>query len=166
MSFEEWAAKWNVPSAALQDLRSLYVPPPVTARGTSEAATQARLRVEAPKIGGMLLRNNNGAYESSPDVWTRFGLGNDSKKLNDVWKSSDLIGITSMTIQAHHVGKTIGVFTAVEVKHPGWTKPENDRDRAQEAFLVSVCQHGGLGMFVSHESQYHGYIAGIRRQAV
>lgn len=162
MSFEEWAAKWNVSAAALQDLRVLYVPPPVDVQGSSEAATQARLRVMAPTINSMLLRNNNGACVDDTGRMIRYGLGNDSKKLNDVWKSSDLIGITPFTIRPHHVGRTIGVFTAVEVKHPGWTKPENDRDRAQEAFLISVCQHGGLGMFVTHESQYHGYVTRIR----
>jgi hypothetical protein len=161
MSFEEWAIKWNVSAAALQDLRALYVPPPAEV-STSESATQAQLRVTAPKLGSALWRNNRGACEMSPERWVRFGLGNDSDKLNKVWKSADLIGITSFTIQPHHVGKTIGVFTAVEVKHPGWTKPENDRDRAQEAFLVSVCQHGGIGMFVTHESQYHGYVERIR----
>ncbi len=162
MTFEEWAVKHGISSAALQDLRTLYVPPPVDVQGSSEAATQARLRVEAPKIGGMLLRNNNGAYESTPDSWTRYGLGNDSKKLNTVWKSSDLIGPTPIVIKPCHLNMTLGIFTAVEVKHPGWTKPENDRDRAQEAFLVSVCQHGGLGMFVTHESQYNGYVTRIR----
>lgn len=161
MSFEEWAAKWNVSAAALQDLRTLYVPEPA-GTSTSEAATQARLRVEAPTVGAMLLRNNNGAAKDETGRMLRYGLGNDSKKINDVFKSSDLIGITPVTVQAHHVGKTVGIFTAVEVKHPGWKRPENDRDRAQEAFLVNVCQLGGLGMFVTHESQYHGYVTRIR----
>lgn len=162
MSFEEWATKWNIPAAALQDLRAIYVPPPVDVAGSSEAATQARLRVEAPKVGAMLLRNNNGAAKDETGRMLRYGLGNDSKKINDVWKSSDLIGATPIVIRPDHVGKTIGVFTAVEVKHPGWTRPENDRDRAQEAFLVSVCQHGGLGMFVTHESQYNEYVTQFR----
>ncbi|NTI22350.1 hypothetical protein G6M87_10825 [Rhizobium rhizogenes] len=171
MSFEEWAIKWNVSAAALQDLRALYVPPPAEV-STSEAATQAQLRVTAPKLGSALWRNNQGACKEIRDDadgvpvptgrMIRYGLGNDSKKLNNVWKSSDLIGVTPVVVQPHHVGKTIGVFTAVEVKHPGWKLPENDRDRAQEAFLVSVCQHGGLGMFVTHESQYHGYVERIR----
>lgn len=171
MTFEEWAIKWNVSAAALQDLRSLYVPPPAET-GTSEAATQSRLRVMAPQLGAMLLRNNSGACKEtredangnivSTGRMIRYGLGNDSKKLNDAWKSSDLIGITSVTVRAEHVGSKIGVFTAVEVKHPGWKRPENDRDRAQEAFLVSVCQLGGIGMFVNHEGQYNGYVKRIR----
>lgn len=171
MTFEEWATKWNVPAAALQDLRAIYVPPPGQT-STSEAATQARLRVEAPKLGAALWRNNSGACREVTedsngdpvltDRMIRYGLGNDSKKLNDAWKSSDLIGITPITIRPDHVGKMIGVFTAVEVKHPGWTKPKNDRDRAQEAFLISVCHLGGLGMFVTHEGQYHGYVQSVR----
>lgn len=171
MTFEEWASKWNVSAAALQDLRSIYVPPPAEG-GSSEAATQSRLRVEAPKVGARLWRNNNGACREvrededgnavPTDRIIRYGLGNDSKKLSDVFKSSDLIGITPVTIQPQHVGRSVGLFTAVEVKHPGWKRPENARDRAQEAFLVSVCQLGGLGMFVTHEDQYHGYVARIR----
>lgn len=161
MTLEEWAAKWGVPVAAMQDLRTLYVPPPAET-GSSEAATQSRLRVEAPKHGASLWRNNNGAYETEPGRWTRYGLGNDSKKINDVWKSSDLIGITPVTVRAEHVGTKIGVFTAVEVKHPGWKRPENDRDRAQEAFLVNVCHMGGIGMFVTHEGQYRDQITWIR----
>ena len=161
MTLEEWAAKWGVPAAAMQDLRTLYVPPPAE-QGSSEAATQSRLRVEAPKIGAALWRNNNGAATDDTGRHIRYGLGNDSKKINDLWKSSDLIGITPITVRADHVGKMIGVFTAVEVKHPGWRRPENDRDRAQEAFLVNVCQMGGIGMFVTHEGQYHGYVARIR----
>jgi hypothetical protein len=153
MSFEEWAIKWNVSAAALQDLRALYVPPPAEI-STSESATQAQLRVSAPKFGGALWRNNRGACEMTPDRWVRFGVGNDSDKLDKVWKSSDLIGITPVTVRPEHVDMLFGVFTAVEVKHPGWTRPENDRDRAQEAFLVTVCQRGGFGMFVTHENQY------------
>lgn len=162
MTFEEWAVKHGISAAALQDLRTLYVPPPVDVQGSSEAATQAQLRVAAPRLGSMLLRNNNGACIDETGRMNRYGLGNDSKKLNTAWKSSDLIGITPITVQPHQVGMTLGIFTAVEVKHPGWTRPENDRDRAQEAFLVSVCQHGGLGMFVTHESQYNGYVTRIR----
>lgn len=172
MTFEEWAVKHNVSAAALQDLRTLYVAPPVDVSGSSEAATQAQLRVMAPKLGAMLLRNNNGACKEVREGvdgvpmptgrMIRYGLGNDSKKINDVWKSSDLVGPTPIVIRPEHVGRTVGVFTAVEVKHPGWTKPANDRDRAQEAFLVTVCQLGGLGMFVTHESQYHGYVEALR----
>lgn len=161
MTLEEWAAKWGVSAAAMQDLRTLYVPPPAET-GTSEAATQSRLRVEAPKLGAMLLRNNSGACKDETGRMIRYGLGNDSKKLNDVWKSSDLIGITPITVRPEHVGRAIGIFTAVEVKHPGWKRPENDRDRAQEAFLTSVCQLGGIGMFVTHEGQYNGYVTRIR----
>lgn len=162
MTFQEWATKWGISAAALQDLRAIYVPPPADIPGSSEAATQARLRVEAPKIGAALWRNNNGACTDDTGRMIRYGLANDSKKISDRFKSSDLIGITPVTVQPHHVGHRVGVFTAVEVKHPGWKRPENDRDRAQEAFLVTVCQLGGLGMFVTHEGQYHGYISQIR----
>lgn len=171
MTFEEWAVKWNVSAAALQDLHSLYVPPPGL-EGTSETATGSRLRVTAPKIGAMLLRNNSGACKEVREDqdgmpvptgrMIRYGLGNDSKKLNEKWKSPDYIGPTPILIKPRHVGMTIGAFTVVETKHPGWTKPENDRDRAQEAFMVSVCQLGGIAMFVTHEGQYVEYVQKLR----
>ena len=66
----------------------------------------------------------------------RFGLGNESPALNKVWKSSDLIGILPVLVQPSHVGKTLGVFLAVETKKPGWRlTPGDKRGQAQAAFL-------------------------------
>lgn len=52
---------------------------------------------------------------------------------------SDLIGMHSMTIQPHHVGKRVAVFMAIEVKSPtGKPSPE------QVAFIEFVNEHGGI----------------------
>lgn len=65
MVLSKWAARWGVPAAALTDLRALVLgmdgdcPPPPA--GTSEAAVQAAVRVEASKAGMRLWRNNVGA---------------------------------------------------------------------------------------------------------
>ena len=78
----------------------------------------------------------------------RFGLGNESPALNKVWKSSDLIGILPVVVQPSHVGKTLGVFLAVETKKPGWhLTPGDKRGQAQAAFLQSVRGFGGVGGF-------------------
>lgn len=149
-SLREWQIRWGVPDAAIAELI-----PSVTAvldDASSEQDTQARLRVKASQCGGALWRNNSGATQDDTGRWVRYGLGNDSKKLNESWKSSDLIGITPMTWQGH----TFGVFTAVEVKHPGWKKPESDRDRAQLAFHMTVRRLGGIAGFVTHVDQYEG----------
>lgn len=137
-----WAARHGVSHQALSELATIYdadVPVPA---GASEAAVQAQLRLTAPSVGGTLWRNNQGACLDETGRMVRYGLGNDSKRINAVWKSSDLIGITR------------GVFTAVEVKAPGWSGPRNDRDRAQEAFLNDVNRRGGLGLFATSVEHY------------
>jgi hypothetical protein len=78
----------------------------------------------------------------------RFGLGNESPALNARWKSSDLIGLLPVLVQPSHVGKTLGVFLAVETKKPGWRlTPGDKRGQAQAAFLQSVRGFGGVGGF-------------------
>lgn len=158
-----WSKKWGIPPQCLKELMDLSDPSRLMVRGDSdsEAAVQAGLRVTAPKYGASLWRNNNGASmmvnldkPNDPPRHVRFGLGNDSKKLSEVWKSSDLIGITPVT--STMPGQTFGVFTAVEVKKPGWKKPANKRERGQEAFIVNVRRMGGIGMFAQSVADYEG----------
>lgn len=69
--------------------------------------------------------------------------------------SSDIIGITPVTVQPHHVGATLGLFTAVESKSgTGRAGP------AQRNFIHHVNAQGGLaGVAVSDDDA----IAIIRR---
>lgn len=131
---------------------------------TTEANIQAILRCDAPNNGAALWRNNNGAcMDARSNRMIRYGLGNDSKKLNEVWKSSDLIGITPILIQPQHVGLTFGVFTAVEVKAPGWKWSGTDREVAQAAFLKDVDRMGGIGLFEAHADR-RTYLETIRNR--
>ncbi len=124
---------------------------------TTEAETQQQIRLEAARQGTPLLRNNSGACVDQTGRMIRYGLGNDSARINKTFKSSDLIGIWPVRIGPEHVGQTLGVFTAIEVKRPGWRGPENDRDRAQAAFGQWVTDHGGLFRFAtSIEDIWHG----------
>ena len=122
----------------------------------SEAAVQARCRVIAPMRGGALWRNNNGANEileaDGSARFIRFGLGNNSAKLNKRWKSSDLIGITQR--RASYVGEMFGVFTAIEVKSPGWKGVKTERETAQAAFQTTVKSKGGIARFVQSATDY------------
>jgi len=159
MHFSEWAQRHNITQQALTELVALLDGPygaPEPNNATSEAATQALCRVEAPKRGASLWRNNSGAGQMVEQDGSlrhlRWGLGNDSKKGNERSKSSDLIGITPMMSTA--IGQVFGVFTAVECKHPGWTKPANKRDRAQEVFHKQVRRYGGLAMFAASIHDY------------
>ena len=52
--------------------------------------------------------------------------------------SADLIGWRTVTITPDMVGKTVGVFVAIEVKDRGRLTPE------QERFIAEVQQAGGL----------------------
>jgi len=121
---------------------------------TSEAKVQTQLRLAAAKRGASLWRNNSGACLDQTGRMIRYGLGNDSKKLNTVWKSSDLIGITPITVTPDMVGTVLGVFTAVEVKGSNWEYSGTDREVGQLNFLTDVQKQGGISMFASSVAQY------------
>ena len=96
------------------------------------------------------MRNNSGALKDSNGRLIYYGLGNISSKHSKILKSSDLIGIRSVLITPDMVGKTIGVFTALEVKREGWKRKANDpREIAQSAFLNLVKARGGIASFIS-----------------
>jgi hypothetical protein len=81
----------------------------------------------------------------------RYGLANDSKQLNTVCKSSDLIGITPITCGCN---VTWGVFTSYECKRPNWKFSQNDqRAVAQLAWLKLVISMGGIGKFITSVDQ-------------
>ena len=150
MTLKDWQARWghHVPAQALAELLGILSPvmpsPAPTARH-SEAAGAAQIRLAAGRAGVPLFRNNSGAMTDQTGRLIRFGLGNESPALNKVWKSSDLIGILPVVVQPSHVGKTLGVFLAVETKKPGWhLTPGDKRGQAQAAFLQSV---RGFGIF-------------------
>jgi len=152
MNISEWAQRWKIPPQAIEELRQL--PEATMGPATSEADTQNRLRLRANHFGGYLWRNNTGAFQDDTGRWVRYGLGNDSARINAQFKSSDLIGITPVEIAGHR----LGIFTALEVKHPNWKGPVNDRERAQERFLLAVKAAGGIARFITHEGQFNGTI--------
>ena len=89
---EQWAQDWNIPQAALDDLRLRLgaVITPEFKHGpeiTSETGVMQQERLKAAQAGAMLMRNNNGALTDKRDVPVRFGLGNDSSAANKVCKS-------------------------------------------------------------------------------
>lgn len=159
-----WAARWNIPHAAVQELRALMgVVPGVTmgeAAPGSEASVQAARRIEAAKHGLILWRNNIGAYQDDHKNFIRYGLANDNPAGQKVFKSSDLIGIRPTQCSC---GMKYGVFVAEETKHPGWKyggdkpcscKPHKPQckschERGQMAFIQFVIAKGGIARFVT-----------------
>ena len=159
---KDWAKKHGVSDAALAELRGAlfpWRPDEVAAAAKTEADTQGLLRVEAGRMGFPLWRNNNGAWlDKGADRLVRYGLGNDSERVSKKIKSSDLIGCMPAVIDPADVGRTVGLFVAVEVKRPGWTKPACARDKAQEKFLAAVRSLGGIAGFANHPDNLRSII--------
>lgn len=116
----------------------------------NEATLQNHIR-ERFAHTGPIWRNNSGACTDTTGRLIRYGLGNDSAKLNSHIKSSDLIGIRPVLAELPGVGwRMLGVFTAIEVKAPGWRlQPSDERAQAQARFHEIVRQAGGLAGFAS-----------------
>jgi hypothetical protein len=157
MNLIQWAIKWGVSIEAIDDLKRDFglintdVFTDETAR--SEAAIQALIRLEASKKGARLWRNNVGAYDARfpPSPGTRWGLCNETKGLNKLLKSSDLIGLRPVLITNQHVGQVIGQFLAREVKAEGWGWCGNEHEIAQLAFLQLITALGGDAAFATNE---------------
>ena len=95
--------------------------------------------------GMRLWRNNTGVAFDQTGRPVRFGLSNESAQVNAKFKSSDLIGITPVVIE----GRTVGVFTSLEIKHPGWKYTGGGRETAQKNWLDLVNSLGGIGKFIT-----------------
>ena len=148
----QWAARHGVSLQALAELQAVFgmqgghdLPPEV--KGTSEAAVQASVRLEAARKGVRLFRNNVGALVDSRGVPVRYGLANDSKQLNEVMKSADLIGWRPLLIEPRHVGTVVAQFVSREVKAVGWHYTGADREPAQLAWAQLVTSGGGDAAF-------------------
>lgn len=121
--------------------------------GLSESAIQQRIQLEAAQRGITLYRNNVGVAIDQNGRHLRYGLANESERLNHIFKSSDLIGITPVLIMPEHVGQIIGVFTAIECKREDWKfRDSDDRAKAQKRFIDHVLQNGGYAGFCNDPS--------------
>lgn len=76
-------------------------------------------------------RNNVGAYRDETGRLIRYGVGNPG--------GPDLIGWTPTVITPDMIGRTVAIFTAVEVKAPKGRPTD-----AQINFLAQVLKAGGL----------------------
>ena len=96
----------------------------------SEQHIQQEIRLALSRGPVRLWRNNTGTLPDRQGRPVKFGLCKGS---------SDLIGLRSVTIGPEHVGQTMAVFAAVEVKSPTG-RPTPD----QQAFIDTVQALGGL----------------------
>ena len=119
-----------------------------------ESSVQQDIQLEATKQNHRLFRNNSGSFKDQTGRQVFFGLGNISKKSNDEYKSSDLIGFMPVIIAKEMVGKKVAIFIAAEVKRSSWKYMSTDREVAQKKFLDVVNLNGGLGIFVNSVDSY------------
>lgn len=96
----------------------------------SEAAIMAEIRLALAERGLLMFRNNTGRLKNDKGQLVQFGLA---------VGSSDLIGLTPVVITPEFVGRTLAVFTAIEVKNERG-KPTD----AQERFIERVIDLGGI----------------------
>ena len=157
MTVPQWAQRHGVSQQALTELLLLLTmppAPPTSPTPRSEAAAQAEIRLAAPRWGGVLWRNNVGALPDRTGVLVRYGLANDSAKLNAHVKSSDLIGFTP-------VGG-VAVFTAIECKRADWVWHATAREIAQQRFHSIVRAGGGIAGFARSDSEFEALLRGER----
>jgi len=152
MTYSDWAAQYPEAAAALTPILNTEVG---HSNGGSEARVQQRVRLAVAKQGGRAWRNNVGATPSRcPDcgakqVPIRYGLANDSQRLNERIKSSDLILAIPRLIQPHHVGTMMAQFGAIECKRGGWKYTGTPREAGQAAWLALVAKLGGYATFTT-----------------
>lgn len=157
MTIHDWAIKWRVPLDCLQDLQrtlGLQCPQlPETHRdaGKSEAYATSQMLLEASRKGVRLWRNNVGALKDSTGRVVRYGLANESARLNATIKSSDYIGWRAVLIGQQHIGMHIGQTVLREVKAPGWNYTGQGREPAQLAFLDMAAAAGCDAAFCTGE---------------
>lgn len=160
LSLAGWAIRHNVQPQALAELaqllgtqaRSLEPAPPIpmdAREAKTEAYSQSQVRLEAPRAGVYLWRNNVGVLEDRYGTPVRFGLANDSPALNKRLKSADLIGVRPVTITPAHVGYTIGQFVSRECKRPDWKWTGNEREVAQAEWAALITSLGGDAKFAT-----------------
>lgn len=146
-----WAVRHGVSGTALAELSGLLGAAGLaTGPGaSSEGRAQSLIRLEAPRRGFRLFRNNVGVLRNEAGTPVRYGLGNDSPALNKQLKSSDLIGWRRLPITAAMVGTCVAQFSSFECKAGGWTYRGDEREEAQQRWLALVAADGGYARFVT-----------------
>jgi len=124
-----------------------------------ESASASHIRLDAAQLGVDLWRNNVGVLLDVNGRPVRYGLCNESKKQNEIVKSSDLIGVTPTVITQEMVGHVVGIFTAVETKKSDWRMvPSDERAIAQQTFHDIVRRVGGYAGFARNVIEWRRII--------
>lgn len=161
---KQWQLKHGISDQALYEFYKLFQPDGTPHDdGKSESATSKTCELMSAKYGARIWRNNSGATMDENGRMIRYGLGNTSKRINDVMKSSDYIGFIPRKINADMVGQNIAQFAAFEMKKPGWKLiPSDKRGQAQAAFGSIVSNAGGIFSFISAPEQFKEIMENVR----
>lgn len=157
MTYAQWGAQYPQAAQALRQVLGTDTAAPEDSEGKSEAWAQQRVRLRAAHSGAGAWRNNVGATPArclgcgEQQRPIRYGLANDSAKLNAKIKSSDLILAIPRIITPEMVGSKIAQFGSVETKRPGWKYTGTEREIAQAAWLALVASLGGFATFSTGE---------------
>lgn len=111
----------------------------------NENQIQNRIRIACNTGSTRLWRNNIGVAKIH-GATVNFGIPGKG--------GSDLIGLHSMTIEPHHVGRTVAVFLAIECKSPTG-KPTTE----QQAFIAFVRSQGGIAGIARSEEDAKNLIS-------
>lgn len=113
----------------------------------NEKDIEKKIILSVQECGTTVFKNNVGSAKkvdpnTGKEYWINFGLCEGS---------SDLIGITPVKITADMVGKTMGVFTAIEVKKNVNKKYKASRMESQKRFIDFINSKGGIAFKSDNE---------------
>lgn len=124
----------------------------------SESLVMSQVRLAAPALGALLLRNNSGVLPGPNGRPVRFGLGNESAALVARFASPDLVGWTRYTVTPADVGRTVAVMTGIECKtDTGRVTPQ------QQAWLDRLAADGGVSGVARGPDDLERIIGAYRR---
>ena len=113
-------------------------------RPESEVDSLTVKKIGGPKKPSRLFRNNTGALYNNKGQLVKYGL---------FIGSSDRIGLTKIKITPDMVGREIGVFTALEMKHSHWNPPKSGKAKKhydeQKDFIDIIKRFKGIAGFVT-----------------
>lgn len=119
-----------------------------SSKSTSETTLLRKIQIRASELGCRLFRNNVGVFRMLHDNRIiRAGIPG----------TSDLIGWVPITIKPEHVGKTVAVYFAAEVK-----TPKGKITKQQSAFLAAVNSDGGIGAVIRDERDIDEWVTTIK----
>lgn len=125
----------------------------------SESAVSQHVQHALSQAGGYAMRNNVGVAFDQTGRPVRYGLMNESRAVNSEYKSSDLIDCLPVLIKPHHVGRTFGLFVALETKESSWKlRPSDAHAQAQLRFINLIRKNGGMSDFITDARQVEGLL--------